>query len=453
MGQVNREKLQEQYEKEVQLFERNHPKSGQLYQQAKDSLLQGVPMNWMTKWAGSYPVFVDHAKGAHFVDVDGNRYLDLCLGDTGSMIGHAPDPAVEAITRYVQKGTTFMLPTEDAIWNSEELGRRFGMKYWQYATSATDANRFCLRLAREVTGRPKVLVYNWCYHGTVDETVAVLDENTGQTVAKPGSLGPQCNPEITTKVIEWNDVSALEEALRDEDVAAVLAEPVMTNCGIVHPDPGYHDRLRELTQKYGTLLIIDETHTICTGVGGYTKEYGLKPDMVVVGKTIAAGIPAAAYGFTRELGEKVASAIPPELCDIGGIGGTLAANALSMHAIRAVLSQVLTEEFYEKTVPLATRFNQGVQQVIDKYQLPWNTTQLGCRTEYWFRKEPARNGGEAEAAVDFALDQYMHLASLNRGILMTPFHNMALISAATTEEDIDMHTKVFEEIVAAIVEN
>lgn len=451
MGQVNREKLQEQYEKEVQLFERNHPKSGELYQQAKDSLLQGVPMNWMTKWAGSYPVFVDHAKGAHFVDVDGNRYLDLCLGDTGSMIGHAPDPAVEAITRYVQKGTTFMLPTEDAIWNSEELGRRFGMKYWQYATSATDANRFCLRLAREVTGRPKVLVYNWCYHGTVDETVAVLDENTGQTVAKPGSLGPQCNPEITTKVIEWNDLSALEEALRYEDVAAVLAEPVMTNCGIVHPDPGYHDRLRELTQKYGTLLIIDETHTICTGVGGYTKEYGLKPDMVVVGKTIAAGIPAAAYGFTRELGEKVASAIPPELCDIGGIGGTLAANALSMHAIRAVLSQVLTEEFYEKTIPLATRFNQGVQQVIDTYQLPWNTTQLGCRTEYWFRKEPARNGGEAEAAVDFALDQYMHLASLNRGILMTPFHNMALISAATTEEDIDMHTKVFEEIVAAII--
>ena len=451
MGQVNREKLQAQYEKEVQLFERNHPKSGQLYQQAKDSLLQGVPMNWMTKWAGSYPVFVDHAKGAHFVDVDGNRYLDLCLGDTGSMIGHAPDPAVEAITRYVQKGTTFMLPTEDAIWNSEELGRRFGMKYWQYATSATDANRFCLRLAREITGRPKVLVYNWCYHGTVDETVAVLDENTGQTVAKPGSLGPQCNPEITTKVIEWNDLSALEEALRDEDVAAVLAEPVMTNCGIVHPDPGYHDRLRELTQKYGTLLIIDETHTICTGVGGYTKEYGLKPDMVVVGKTIAAGIPAAAYGFTRELGEKVASASPPELCDIGGIGGTLAANALSMHAIRAVLSQVLTEEFYEKTIPLATRFNQGVQQVIDTYQLPWNTTQLGCRTEYWFRKEPARNGGEAEAAVDFALDQYMHLASLNRGILMTPFHNMALISAATTEEDIDMHTKVFEEIVSAII--
>lgn len=451
MGTINREKLTNQYIKEIEMFEKNHPKSGELYKQALGSLLQGVPMNWMTKWAGTYPVFVDHAKGAHFTDVDGNEYLDLCLGDTGSMIGHAPQAAVDAITEYVKKGTTFMLPTEDAIWNSEELSRRFGMKFWQYATSATDANRFCLRLAREVTKRPKVLMYNWCYHGTVDESVAVIDEKTGKTVAKPGSLGPQCDPAETTKMIEWNDIEALENALKDEDVAVVLAEPVMTNCGIVHPDPGYHDALRALTKKYGTLLIIDETHTICTGVGGYTKAYNLEPDMVVVGKTIAAGIPSAAYGFTEELGKKVIDAIPPELCDIGGIGGTLAANALSMHAMRAVLSEVLTEDFYKKTIPLATAFNEGVQGVINKYGLPWNTTQLGCRTEYWFRKEPARNGGEAEAAVDFELDQYMHLASLNRGILMTPFHNMALISAPTTKEDIDRHTEVFEEIVNNIV--
>lgn len=448
---INREKLQVQYAKEVELFEKNHKKSGELYEKAQDSLLQGVPMNWMTKWAGSYPVFVSKAKGAHFQDVDGNDYLDLCLGDTGSMIGHAPDAAVRAISEYAAQGTTFMLPTEDAVWNAEELQRRFGMKYWQYSTSATDANRFVLRLAREVTKRPKVVVYNWCYHGTVDETVAVIDEATGRTIAKPGSLGPQCDPAITTKVIEWNDVDALENALKDKDVAAVLAEPVMTNCGIVHPAPGYHDKLRELTKKYGTLLIIDETHTICAGVGGCTKEYKLDPDMVVVGKTIAAGIPTAAYGFSEELGKKVSDAIPPELCDIGGIGGTLAANALSMHAMRAVLSEVLTEDFYAKNIPLAKRFNKGVQSVIDKYNLPWNTAQLGCRTEYWFRKEPARNGGEAEAAVDFELDQYMHLASLNRGILMTPFHNMALITAETTEEDIDRHTAVFDEIVKNIL--
>lgn len=451
MTEINREKLKKQYQEEIRLFEKNHKKSGELYKKAQDSLLQGVPMNWMTKWAGSYPVFVSKAKGAHFQDIDGNDYLDLCLGDTGSMIGHAPDPAVKAISEYAAQGTTFMLPTEDAIWNAEELQRRFGMKYWQFATSATDANRFVLRLAREVTQRPKVVVYNWCYHGTVDETVAVIDEATGKTAAKPGSLGPQCDPAITTKVIEWNDVQALEDALKDEDVAAVLAEPVMTNCGIVHPQPGYHQKLRELTKKYGSLLIIDETHTICAGVGGCTKEFGLHPDMVVVGKTIAAGIPTAAYGFSADLGEKVAAAIPPELCDIGGIGGTLAANALSMHAMRAVLSEVLTEEFYAKNIPLATRFNEGVQGVIDKYGLPWNTTQLGCRTEYWFRKEPAENGGQAEAAVDFELDQYMHLATLNRGILMTPFHNMALITAETSQADIDRHTAVFEEIVKNIL--
>lgn len=451
MAEVNREKLKIQYEKELERFQETHKKSGELFQRAKGSLLQGVPMNWMTKWAGSYPVFVKEAKGAHFTDVDGNTYLDLCLGDTGSMIGHAPEPVVDAVSDYVRKGTTFMLPTEDGIWNSEELSRRFGMKYWQYATSATDANRFALRLAREVTGRCMVVVYNWCYHGTVDETVAIQDEKTGCTVAKPGSLGPQCNPNITTRVIEWNDEEALEEALKEGDVACVLAEPVMTNCGIVHPLPGYHDKLRELTKKYGTILIIDETHTICAGVGGYTKANNLSPDMVVVGKTIAGGIPAAAYGFTEELGERVAAAIPPELCDIGGIGGTLAANALSMHAMKAVLSQVLTEKFYEKTLPLAKRFNEGVQSVISKYDLPWNTTQLGCRTEYWFKREPAKNGGEAEAAVDFELDQYMHLASLNRGILMTPFHNMALISQETTVQDIDYHSEVFEEIVKAIL--
>ena len=448
---INREKLAAQYAKELELFEKMHPKSGEIFERAKGSLLQGVPMNWMVKWAGSYPVCVATAKGAKFTDVDGNEYLDLCLGDTGSMVGHAPDAAVKAITEYVKQGTTFMLPTEDAAWNGEELQRRFGMKYWQFATSATDANRFVLRLARQVTKKPMIIAYNWCYHGTVDETVAIIDEHTGKTIAKPGNLGPQCDPAITTRMIEWNDIPALEAALKIGDVACVLAEPVMTNCGIVHPDPGYHDALRALTKKYGALLIIDETHTICTGIGGCTKEYNLKPDMVVIGKTIASGIPAAAYGFTEELGNLIVKEIPKEVCDIGGIGGTLAANALTMHAVKATLSEVLTEDFYARNIPLAKRFNEGIQSVISEFNLPWNTTQLGCRTEYWFRKEPAKNGGEAEAAVDFQLDQYMHLASLNRGILMTPFHNMALICPSTTVADIDRHTAVFREIVANIL--
>ena len=452
MANINRDKLKEAYIRECSRFEESHPNSKRAFEKAKGSLLQGVPMNWMVKWAGSYPVCVREAKGAKFTDIDGNEYLDLCLGDTGSMVGHAVEASVKAITEYVKLGTTFMLPVEDAAWNGEELARRFGVKYWQFATSATDANRFVLRLCREVTGRKKILAFNWCYHGTVDETVAILDPKTGKTIAKPGNLGPQVDPGETTVMVEWNDVNALETALKTKEIACVLAEPVMTNCGIVHPEPGYHEVLRQLTKKYGTYLIIDETHTICTGVGGYTKAYDLKPDAVVVGKTIASGIPAAAYGFSEELGNKIAAAIPHELCDIGGIGGTLAANALTMHVMKTTLSQVLTQDFYDKTIPLATRFNEGVQGVINEFDLPWNTTQLGCRTEYWFRKEPAKNGKEAEDAVDFELDQYMHLASLNRGILMTPFHNMALITAATTEADIDRHTAVFREIVTQILE-
>lgn len=448
---INREKLAEQYQKERELFEEKHQKSKELYENAKGSLLQGVPMNWMIKWAGSYPIFVKEAKGAHFTDVDGNRFVDFCLGDTGSMVGHAPDRAVEVICETVKKGITFMLPTEDAIYNGEELGRRFGLKYWQFTTSATDANRFALRLCRRITGRNKVIVFDMCYHGSVDEAFATLDAQ-GNTIPREGNIGPQIDPGMTTKVVQWNDVKGLEEALKDGDVAAVLTEPVMTNIGIVHPIEGFHTAMRKLTKQYGTILIIDETHTLCTGVGGYTKAYELEPDMVTLGKTIASGIPTGAYGFTKELGEKIASSIELEHCDVGGIGGTLAANALSMAAMRVTLSEILTEEFYERNIELAQQFNDGVQEIIGEFDLPWNTTSLGCRTEYWFRKEPAKNGLEAANSVDFSLDQYMHLACMNRGILMTPFHNMALITADTLTEDIDYHTKVFREIVSSIIE-
>ena len=449
--QVNRAKLEESYRKEIQLFEERHPKSKELFLRAKKSLLQGVPMNWMIKWAGSYPIFVEEAKGAHFIDVDHNKYIDFCLGDTGSMVGHAPVEAVEAICEAVKKGITFMLPTEDAIYNGEELSRRFGLKYWQFTTSATDANRFALRLCRRITGRSKVIVFHMCYHGSVDEAFAGLDEK-GNTVSREGNIGPQIDPAMTTKVVEWNDFEGLEAALLDEDVAAVLAEPVMTNIGIVHPVEGFHEAMRKLTKKYGTYLIIDETHTLCTGVGGYTKEHQLEPDMITLGKTIASGIPTGAYGFSKEIGEKITESIELELCDVGGIGGTLAANGLSMAAMRATLSKILTEDFYKRNNPLAQKFNEGVQAVIKEFELPWNTTSLGCRTEYWFRKEPAKNGLEAANAVDFDLDQYMHLACMNRGILMTPFHNMTLITSDTSIEDIDYHTKVFHEIVSNILD-
>ncbi|HEY9677564.1 MAG TPA: aspartate aminotransferase family protein [Drouetiella sp.] len=446
---INREKLQTLIESEQKLFENRHPKSKKMFEEAQHYLLGGVPMNWMVRWAGSFPIFVDRANGAHFFDIDGNEFIDLCLGDTGAMTGHAPQASKDAIIARIQQGTTFMLPTEDAIFVGKELTRRFGLKYWQIAMTATDANRFSIRLSRKITGRKKILVFNWCYHGTVDETFITLKD--GKPVPRKGNLGPPVDPAETTKVIEFNDINALEQALSSNDVACVLAEPVMTNIGIVHPHEGFHKALRELTRKTSTLLIIDETHTICSGPGGYTKLHGLEPDILTIGKPIASGIPAAAYGFSEETAQRIRENTPIDESDTSGIGGTLAGNALALAAMRATLEHVLTDSAYEKTIPLAKRFTDGVQQSIEEYSLPWTVQQLGCRAEYWFRKTPPQNGGEAAAAVDGPLDLYMHLYALNRGILMTPFHNMALMSPATTNSDIDKHTKVFEEAVKSLL--
>jgi glutamate-1-semialdehyde 2,1-aminomutase len=449
MTRIDRVRLHDALAREQARFIKTHPKSKALFERAQGCLLGGVPMNWMVRWAGAFPVFVKEASGAHFTDVDGHRYLDLCLGDTGAMTGHAPAESVKAITEQAQRGITFMLPIEDTIWVGEELSRRFGLPYWQTVLTATDANRFAIRLARQITGRHLILVYNWCYHGTVDETFVTLKD--GVAGPRPGNIGPAVNPATTTRVIEFNDIAALEAALAPGDVACVLAEPVMTNIGIVHPDPGYHDALRDITRRTGTLLIIDETHTICTGPGGYTRAHNLQPDMLTIGKPIAGGVPAAVYGFSAEVAERIQAKMDLDTADTGGIGGTLAGNALSIAAMKATLEHVLTQAAYDRTIPLAERFTSGVQAVIEEYQLPWHVTRLGCRAEYWFCPTPPHNGGEAAASVDAELDRYMHLAALNRGILMTPFHNMALIAPNVTDADIDTHTQVFRENVDAIV--
>ena len=402
-------------------------------------------MHWMRKWPGGFPVFVAEAKGARFSDVDGIEYVDFCLGDTGAMTGHAPDPTLRAIAAQAAKGITLMLPSEDALFVSQELARRFGVGAWQFALTATDANRFSIRLARHVTGRHKVLVFNWCYHGTVDETFATLHD--GRVEARQGNLGPPVDPAETTRVVEFNDVDGLERELARGDVAVVLTEPALTNIGIVHPEPGFHDVLRELTTRHGTLLAIDETHTICCGPGGFTAAHGLEPDIVTIGKPIAGGIPAAAYGFSEELAARLAGTIELEDVDVGGIGGTLAANALSLAAMRATLADVLTEDAFARMIPLAERWTAGVEAGIAEAGLPWHVTQLGCRAEYLFGRDRPRNGSEAHAAGDYALERYMHLYALNRGILLTPFHNMALMSPATSEAGVDLHTEVFREAV------
>jgi glutamate-1-semialdehyde 2,1-aminomutase len=443
-----RTRIAELTAREERRFRDEHPRSHELAERARRSLLAGVPMHWMAKWPGGFPVFVAEAHGARFVDVDGNEYVDLCLGDTGAMTGHSPAPTVEAIDRQAQHGITLMLPTEDAPWVGEELAHRFGLPYWQFALTATDANRFAIRLAREVTGRPKVLVFNWCYHGTVDETFVALHD--GRVTARRGNLGPPVPLDVTTRVVEFNDVEALERELAHGDVACVLTEPALTNLGIVHAEPGFHDALRELTRGSGSLLIIDETHTICCGPGGFTRANDLEPDLLTIGKPIAGGVPAAAYGFSEQVAERVADQIELEDADVGGVGGTLAANALSLAAMRATLERVLTHEAYERMIPLAGRFTAGVEDAIDRYGVQWHVTQLGCRAEYLFGPGRPRTGSQAAGAGDFELERFMHLYALNRGVLLTPFHNMALMSPATTQADVDRHTEIFDEALSEI---
>ncbi len=437
---IDRDRLTRLIEAERRRFREEHPRSKAAFERARSSQLGGVPMNWMDRWVGGFPVVLDHAEGARATDVDGHTYIDFCLGDTGAMAGHAPAATVAAVDRQVSRGITAMLPSEDGIWVAEELGRRFGLPKWQFTLTATDSNRFVIRLAREITHRPKVLVFNYCYHGSVDETFAVLRD--GKVVARAHNVGPPVDPAVTTRVVEWNDVDALERELSHGDVGCVLAEPALTNIGIVLPEPGYHEALRELTRKTGTLLVIDETHTMSSGPGGYTAAHGLKPDLLTVGKALAGGIPWAAFGMTDEVADRIAKA---ELDDTGGIGGTLAANVLSMAAAKATLEHVLTSEAYARMIPLAERYTAGVQGVIDAHRLPWHIVRIGARAEYGFSAEPPRNGGDAAAVWDHDLDEYAHLNALNGGILLTPFHNMALMSPATTEADVDAHTEVFAE--------
>jgi glutamate-1-semialdehyde 2,1-aminomutase len=441
MNQIDRSRLQALMEREQNRFVEKCPKSAALFERARKSLLGGVPMNWMAKWAGAFPPFVREARGAEFFDVDGHRYIDLCLGDTGAMTGHSPSATVSAVEQQARRGITLMLPSEDAIIVGEELQKRFGLPYWQFALTATDANRFSIRLARQITNRPKILVFNWCYHGTVDETFITLQD--GVAKARRGNIGPPVDPAVTTRVVEFNDLDALEAGLRQQDVACVLAEPAMTNVGIVLPNPGHHAALREITRKHGTLLIIDETHTICAGPGGYTRAENLEPDFLVFGKPIAGGVPGAAYGFSEEVAQCIIAQHSLEDCDTGGIGGTLAGNALSLAAMRATLQKVLTQEAFDRMIPMAERWTEGVAKAIADFALPWNVTRLGCRAEYLFTPHTPQNGTEAHDAMDFELERFMHLYAMNRGILLTPFHNMALMSPVTSKEDIDQHTKVF----------
>ncbi len=447
---IERQKLQTLYAREEERFLARTPKSRELFEKAKGVMPGGVPMSWMTKWPGPYPLFVASAQGAHFVDVDGNEYIDLCLGDTGSMTGHSPKPTVDAITSQLAKGMTAMLPTDDAVAVSSELARRFGLPLWQFTVSATDANRHAIRYSRLITGKQKVIVIDRCYHGSVDETFATLDA-AGNTVAREGNIGAPVPLNQTTRVVEFNDLSGMEAALKAGDVAAILMEPAMTNVGIVLPEDGYLVAVGELARKYGAVWIIDETHTISVGPGGMTGDLGLKPDILTIGKAIGGGIPTGTFGMTHEIAALIAKKTEREVIDTGGIGGTLAGNALSLAAMRATLTHVLTEANFTKMIALGNRWCDGVDAAIKEFCLPWHVNRLGARGEYLFQGDAPRTGGEAARAGDFALEQYIHLRLLNDGFLLTPFHNMALMSPYTTEKDIDAHSLAFHDMCKELI--
>ena len=425
-------------------------KSRELFEKAKGVMPGGVPMSWMTKWPGKYPLFVASAQGAHFVDVYGNEYIDLCLGDTGSMTGHSPQATVEAISAQLKRGMTAMLPTDDAVAVSSELARRFGLPLWQFTVSATDANRHAIRYSRLITGKSKIIVIDRCYHGSVDETFATLD-GSGKTVVREGNIGAPVPLDMTTRVVEFNDVAGMEAALKQGDVAAILMEPAMTNVGIVLPEAGYLAAVGELAKKYGAIWIIDETHTISVGPGGMTADLGLKPDILTIGKAIGGGIPTGTFGMTHEIASQIAKKTEREVIDTGGIGGTLAGNALSLAAMRATLTDVLTEKNFKTMIELGNRWCDGVEAAINEFSLPWHVNRLGARGEYLFQGHAARTGGEAARAGDFELEQYIHLRLLNDGFLLTPFHNMALMSPYTTQKDVDAHTAAFRAMCQELV--
>ena len=448
---IDRSRLTELYAREQRDFVARHPRSAAAYDRA-DHLFGRVPMTWMNKKAGGFPIYLDRALGNRVWDIDGFEYLDFALGDTGAMAGHSPEATVAAIQHRIATlgGITTMLPTEDAEWVGAELNRRFGLERWSFSLTATDANRWAIRLVRAMTGRPKILFNSYCYHGSVDESLIVVGPG-GEGMSRPGNVGEPVDVTVTSRVAEYNDLEGLERQLAHGDVAAVLMEPALTNIGIVLPEPGYLQGVRELTRRYAVLLINDETHTFSAGPGGATRAWGLEPDIIIIGKSIAGGIPMGAYGLSAEFADSALARTDLDLVDMGGVGGTLAGNPLSVAATRATLEHVLTDDAFAQMIDTATYFTGGVQSVIDRYSLPWSLSQLGARAEYRFANPAPRNGTESAASADGELEDLIHLYLLNRGIALTPFHNMALMSPVTTTADVDLHHDVFGAAIAELL--
>jgi glutamate-1-semialdehyde 2,1-aminomutase len=424
--------IQAMLERETKLYVQRNPKSLALSVQASRHWLRGVPMHWMVDWELPFPLFVERAQGATLSDVDGNEYADFCLGDTGAMFGHAPKVVADVLAQEAQNGLTTMLPSADAVEVGELLEDRFGLPFWQVTATASDANRAVLRWCRAVTGRSKILIFNHAYHGCVDDTFVTADDGIVKMV--DGLVGEPRDLTQHTKVVEFNDVAALEAALATRDVACVLAEPIMTNVGMVLPDEGFLEKLRALTAQYGTLLIFDETHTLSSGPRGYS--HGLNPDGLVFGKPIAGGIPAAVYGFSANVAQQVQDYLKRRGGGRSGIGTTLSGSRIQMALIKAVLKEFFTEATFAPLITLAQKLEQGIAAVFAKHDVAWHVTRVGARVEFMCVASRPRNGLEASQFIHKPPDLAVHHYLLNRGVIITPFHNMMLICPATTEQNV-----------------
>ena len=415
--------------REARRFAASRPKSAAAMAAGAGAFLSGVPMHWMTDWPMPHLPLIAQASGARITDIDGYGIDDFCLGDTGSMFGHSPAPVAKAIRRQARRGLTYMLPSEAALEAGRLLVQVFGEFRWQIATTATDANRFALRVARAVTGRPKVLVFNGCYHGTVDETMVTIAK--GRTVNRPGLLGQVADLSKTAVCVEFNDLAGVEAALAKGDVAAILTEPVMTNSCMVLPEPGFLAGLREAATRAGALLILDETHTVSTGLGGYTRVHGLSPDMFVVGKCVAGGMPTAVWGMTEAVAARYEAANAARPSGHSGMGTTLSANPMQFACLVATLAEVMTADNYARMERGAALLAQGLGAVIERHRAPWHVVRVGARVEFICAPGPLRNGAEAALAHQPQVEAALHVALLNRGTMIAPFHNMMLVSPAT----------------------
>jgi glutamate-1-semialdehyde 2,1-aminomutase len=447
-AKISGEAISTMLNREKSLFVKRNSKSKALAEQASKHWLRGVPMHWMVDWGTPFPLFVAHANGTNITDADGNRYVDFCLGDTGAMFGHSPPAVVEAIRTHAESGLTTMLPSHDAAEVGALLEDRFGLPYWQVTATASDANRAVLRWCRAVTGRKKILVFNHCYHGCVDDTFVTADQ--GRVEMVEGLVGEPRDLTQHTTVVEFNNTKELERALADRDVACVLAEPVMTNVGMVLPDPGFLGALRQLTTSTGTLLVFDETHTLSSGPGGYSRASGLKPDGLVFGKPIAGGIPAAVYGFSAAVAERIKSMLETRGQGRSGIGTTLSGSKIQLALIKSVLEAYFTEASFAPMLALAETLETTIREIIIKHGVDWHVTRVGARVEFMCSPDRPHNGYEASRIIHKPVDEAIHHYLLNRGVVITPFHNMMLICPATTDANLQALTDTLDHCIAEL---